>query len=52
MADRIKELEEDITELKKLLLDSERPRVQEILAKHISTFKTEIDALSATTAKQ
>lgn len=47
MTDRIKELEEDIVELKKLLLDAERPNVQDFLAKHISALKTELDRQSS-----
>ena len=40
MADRTKDLEEDIQELQKLLLDAERPNVQDHLAKYISKLKT------------
>ena len=47
MTDMIKVLEEDILELKKLLLDAERPHVQDFLAKHISALKTELDQLSS-----
>lgn len=52
MADRIKELEEDITELKALLLQAERTNVQDFLAKHISALKTELDQLSSVKINQ
>lgn len=45
MADRIKELEGDIDEFQKLLLDAERPNVQNYLAKHISSLKTKLEEL-------
>jgi hypothetical protein len=47
MSDRLHELEEDISELKKLLLDAERPNVQNLLTQHISKLKTDYDNLNA-----
>lgn len=48
MTDRVQELEEDIRQLKKLLLDSERTNVQNYLAQQVSKLKTELDTLNAT----
>lgn len=48
MTDRIHELEQDIQELKTLLLDSERPNIQNHLSQHLSKLKTELDNLNST----
>ena len=47
MSDRIKDLEEDIEEFKRLLLEAERPNVQNFLSKHISSLKTQLDNLAS-----
>ena len=45
MTDKIQELEADIEELQRFVLDSERPRVEKILTEIISKQKTELDNL-------
>ena len=45
MAERIKELEEDIAELKQFTLQSESPRIQKHLAQLLSQLKTELEQL-------
>ena len=52
MADRIKELEEDIAELKRLTLEAERPNIQNHLAQLLSKLKSEAEQLTAAQAAQ
>lgn len=47
MAERIKNLEEDIAELKQLSLQAESPRIQEHLADLLSKYKTELEKLQS-----
>jgi cell shape-determining protein MreC len=47
MAERIKNLEEDIAELKLLTLQAESPRIQNHLAQLLSQFKTELEQLQS-----
>ena len=47
MTDNIQELEADIEELQRFVLDAERPRVEKILSEIISKQKTELDNLKA-----
>jgi hypothetical protein len=47
MSERIKNLEEDIAELKQLSLQAESPRIQNHLAQLLSQFKTEIEQLQS-----
>ena len=46
MARKSEDIELDIAEIKQLVLTAKRPTNQAVLAKHLSTLKSELEALT------
>lgn len=46
MVRKIEDIELDIAEVKQLILSAKRPNNQTVLAKHLASLKTELEALA------